>query len=98
MTGQDRSVIVREPRTFELDFRKFSKFAEGFGWLKNGRYDYDLIAAEIGLSGRQVQRVLNRETRPGTTFTGGLLSYDGELLGFKRVFRLVNLNDPIGED
>lgn len=94
---QDSGVIARPARTVELDFGKFHKLAEAHDWLLTDGYDYDRIAYELAISTRHARRVLGRESRPGGTFIGGLLTA-AEEAGFRRVFRLVDLDAPIGKD
>ena len=94
----DEETSRREPRTIELDLNKFAVLAGDFGWIANGKYDYERIARELALSEKQTHRVLTAQARPSTTFIGGLITATHDLVGFRRVFRVVNLNDPIGKD
>ena len=87
-----------EPRTIALDLAKFEVLAQDFGWMTNGKYDYERIAYELALSEKQARRVLAEQARPSTTFIGGLITATHDLIGFRRVFRVVNLSDPIGKD
>jgi hypothetical protein len=96
-TPPESDLIVRPTRTIELDFAKFTKLAIGYGWMANGGFDFDRIAAELGISERQTYRVLGRESRPGANFIGGLLTA-AEEVGFRRLFKIVNASDPIGRD
>lgn len=84
-----------EPQTIGLSLAKFGVLAADFGWMTNGKYDYERIAYELALSEKQARRVLTAQARPGTTFIGGLLTATHDLVGFRRVFEVVNLNDPI---
>lgn len=88
----------REPRTIGLNLTKFEVLARDFSWMTNGKYDYERIAYELALSEKQTRRVLTAETRPSATFIGGLLTATHDLVGFRRVFEVVNLNDPIRRD
>lgn len=94
----DTETSQREPRTIGLDLIKFGILAADFGWMTNGKYDYERIAYELALSEKQTHRVLTAQARPSTTFIGGLITATHDLVGFRRVFRVVNLNDPIGKD
>lgn len=87
-----------EPRTIALDLPKFEVLAQDFGWMTNGEYDYERIAYEVALSEKQARRVLTEQARPSTTFIGGLITATHDLVGFRRVFKVVNLSDPIGKD
>lgn len=84
-----------EPRTIGLNVPKFEVLAQDFGWMTNGKYDYERIAYELALSEKQARRVLTAQARPGTTFIGGLLTATHDLVGFRRVFEVVKLSDPI---
>lgn len=94
----DAKTPRREPRTIELNTAKFEVLAQDFGWIANGKYDYERIAHELALSEKQARRVLTAQARPSTTFIGGLLTATHDLVGFRRVFEVVNLNDPIRKD
>jgi len=93
----DAEPLRREPRTIELIGDKFEVLAQDFGWMTNGKYDYERIAHELALSEKQARRVLTAQARPSTTFIGGLITATHDLVGFRRVFRVVNLSDPIGK-
>jgi hypothetical protein len=93
----DAETPRREPRTIEIDPIKFEVLARDFGWMTSGKYDYERIAYELALSEKQTHRVLTAQARPSTTFIGGLITATHDLVGFRRVFRVVNLNDPIGK-
>lgn len=88
----------REPRTIGLNLDKFEVLARDFGWMTSDKFDYERIAYELVLSEKQTRRVLTAEARPSTTFIGGLLTATHDLIGFRRVFEVVNLNDPIRRD
>lgn len=87
-----------KPRTIALNLAKFEVLAQDFGWMTNGRYDHERIAYELALSEKQARRVLTEQARPSTTFIGGLITATHDLIGFRRVFKVVNLNDPIRKD
>lgn len=94
----DADPTGHEPRTIGLNPTKFEVLARDFGWMTNGKYDYERIAYELALSEKQARRVLTAQARPSTTFIGGLLTATHDLVGFRRVFEVVNLNDPIRRD
>lgn len=92
------SQIVRPGLTIDLDYARFDKVAKAHDWKTGGgNYAYDVIAAALNLSARQVMRILDRESRPGTSFIAEALTAADEV-GFRRLFRIVNSADPIGKD
>jgi hypothetical protein len=94
---QEPGGIIRPSRTIELDFAKFDQLAVRHGWMSNGGYNYGRIAMELAMSERHVYRVLDRESRPGGGFIGGLITA-AEELSCPAVFRIVNADNPIGRD
>jgi hypothetical protein len=98
MTTQPPGLIIRPTRTLELCQGYFAQVAADYGWMTKGEFDFDRIAAELGISENQVRRVLKPEQRPSTTFIGGLMTATDDNLRFRKTFRVVNADSPIGKD
>ncbi|HEY0937150.1 MAG TPA: hypothetical protein VGD91_25850 [Trebonia sp.] len=78
--------------TIELILPTFQKVVRANDWTTNAE-----IAEALCISERQVHRIRTGSGRPGTDFIGGLLMAD-DLLGFRRLFRIVPKSDPIRKD
>lgn len=88
---------VRPAKTLELNSRKFAKVAKSHEWMTSGSFDYSRVAAELGISLRQAYRVLDRESRPGTGFIGGLMGADQEI-DIRDLFDVVDLHRLTSEE
>jgi hypothetical protein len=89
--------IPRPAMTFDINIEYFARVARATGWLSDGTYNYDQIAAELGVTGRQVRRVLDRVNRPGEAFMAGLLEAVDDVR-FRLMFPRVTASDPIGKE
>ncbi len=98
MTTEGTGVIARPTWTIELSHADFRSLAKRQGWMSDDRYDYDRIAAELGVSESQVRRILTAKQRPGTDFLGGLHVATGDDFRYRKVFRHVLASDPIGRE
>ena len=87
------SAHTRAPlQTIKLQLPAFSTVAKLHGWDSP-----EAIADALGMSPRQVRRVLDGSNDPGVAFIGGLLVAAPEL-GFRRVFVPVNAALTEGEE
>ena len=91
MTKRRPTWTVRPTQTIELESRTFAKVAKSHEWMTGGGFDYSRVAADLGISQRQAYRVLDRESRPGIAFVGGLLIAEEEA-DFRSLFRIVDLH------
>lgn len=91
-TANEAAPAPREAKTIELNLSVFEKVARSNGWASNIE-----IAEAIGISERQVERIRNGQSRPGTDFIAGLLDA-AEEAGFRRLFRIVPKSASIGKD
>jgi hypothetical protein len=98
MTTQPSGFIIRPTRTLELCQGYFKQVATDYGWMTKNELDYDRIAAELGISESQARRILKAEQRPGTTFIGGLMTATDDNLRFRKTFRVVDADSPIGKE
>lgn len=91
-TANEATPAPREAMTIELNLPVFEKIARSNGWTTAAE-----IAAAIGVSERQVERIRAGHGRPGTDFIAGLL-HAVEEAGFRRTFRVVPKSESIGKD
>lgn len=98
MTVEEPGATSRPTWTIELSHADFRSLAKRQGWMSDGRYDYDRIASELGVSESQVRRILTAKQRPGTDFLGGLHVATGDDFRYRKVFRHVPATNPIGKE
>lgn len=98
MTTEGTGTVASRNWTIELSHSDFRQLAERQAWITNGRYDYGRIAEELGVSESQVRRILTAKQRPGTDFLGGLHNATGDDFRYRKVFRHVPANSPIGKE
>lgn len=91
-TANEATPAPREAMTIELNLGVFEKVAGSNGWDGNTE-----IAEAVGISERQVERIRNGQSRPGTDFIAGVLTAAPEV-GFRRLFRIVPKSASIGKD
>lgn len=80
------------PMTLKIDDRIFQEIARLQGWNTNAD-----IARGIGVSPKQVKRILTGKQEPTARFIAGLL-HNTPLAGFRRTFEIVpatNTNEEV---
>lgn len=97
MRSASDELTPRPAKAFDINIEYFGRVARANDWMAGDTYNYDRIAAELGLTGRQVRRVLDRENRPGEAFMAGLLEAI-EDVRFRLMFPRVTASEPIGKE
>jgi hypothetical protein len=99
MTAEESGATSRPTWTIELSHADFRALAKRQGWINDdGQYNFGLIARELCVSESQVRRILKAQQRPGTDFLGGLHVATGDDFRYRKVFRHVPANSPIGKE
>jgi hypothetical protein len=88
----ERTSRIQPAWTVELHRDRFEVIAKAHAWDSNVA-----VAKAIGISPRQVARVLDGTTAPGVAFIAGLLAAAPET-GFRRMFEIVPATDVTGEE
>lgn len=98
MTAEETGTTPRTKWTIELSHADFRALAKRQGWITDDGYDFGLIASELGVSVSQVRRILKAQQRPGTDFLGGLHNATNDDFRYRKVFRHVPADSPIGKE
>lgn len=99
MTAEESGATSRPTWTIELSHADFRALAKRQGWIgDDDEYNLSLIARELRVSYSQVRRILKAQQRPGTDFLGGLHVATGDDFRYRKVFRHVPANSPIGKE
>jgi|SRR6185312_13293515 len=98
MTTEEPGATSHHAWTIELSHADFRSLAKRQGWISDGEYDISLIARELGVSESQVRRILTAKQRPGTNFLGGLHNATDDDFRYRKVFRPVPADSPIGKE